>query len=100
MPRAEFFRKFGLFVFESFFDRDLCNQLQSAIRAGNPFAAAVGTWHGTDMVDREFRHVSEVHINAASSTLVKTRLRVLKSELERHFGLTLADCQDPQFLHY
>jgi SM-20-related protein len=100
MPTADFFRGFGLFVVESFFDRDLCSRLRADIHVGVPSAGTVGS-HGAEfVVDRDVRRVAQTKINDTSTALVKTRLMGLKPDLERHFGVALADCQAPQFLHY
>jgi predicted 2-oxoglutarate/Fe(II)-dependent dioxygenase YbiX len=89
-----------LFVVESFFDRDLCSRLRADMHAGVSSAATVGS-HGAEfVVDRDVRRVTQARINDASTVLVKTRLMGLKPDLERHFGIALADCQAPQFLHY
>jgi hypothetical protein len=74
MPTADFFRGFGLFVVESFFDRDLCSRLRADLHAGVSSAATVGS-HGAEfVVDRDVRRVTQARINDASTALVKTRL--------------------------
>jgi SM-20-related protein len=99
MPAASFFSTFGFFVVEDFFDRDLCSQLRAEIRAGISSVALVG--FGREfVVDRDFRRVSQVQVNDASTGLVRTRLISVRPDLERHFDVTLTDCQGPQFLHY
>jgi predicted 2-oxoglutarate/Fe(II)-dependent dioxygenase YbiX len=99
MPTASFFSKFGFFVVEDFFDRDLCGQLRADMRAGNSSVALVGS--GREFViDRQFRRVNQVEVNDVSTALVRTRLIGVKPDLERHFDVTLNDCQGPQFLHY
>jgi SM-20-related protein len=99
MPTADFFCKFGLFAVEGFFDRDLCGQLCADMRAGISSVALVGSGQEF-VVDRQFRSVAQVDVNAVSTALVRTRLMGVKHDLERHFGVALTDCQGPQFLHY
>ena len=99
MPTADFFCKFGLFAVEGFFDRDLCGQLRADMRAGISSVALVGSGREF-VVDRQFRSVAQVDVNAVSTALVRTRLMGVKHDLERHFGVALTDCQGPQFLHY
>src|SRR5262249_61569652 len=99
MPTADFFCKFGLFAVEGFFDRDLCSQLRAEMRAGISSVALVGTGREF-VVDRQFRSVNQVQVNDVSTALVRTRLIGVKPDLERHFDVTLTDCQGPQFLHY
>jgi len=100
MPTADFFRKFELFVVERFFDSDLCNQLRADMGAGVPSAGRVGSDGVEFVVDREIRRVTQSKVNDTSTALVKARLIGVKPDLERHFNLALADCQNPQFLHY
>src|SRR5262249_16652187 len=100
MPKANFFRGFGLFVVESFFDRDLCSRLRADMRAGALSPGTVGSPGGEYVVDRQVRRVNNALINDASTALVKARFMDIKSDLEQHFGLALAGCQEPQFLHY
>ena len=99
MPAASFFSKFGFFVVEDFFDRDLCSQLRADMRAGISSVALVGSGREF-VVDRQFRRVSQVEVNDVSTALVRTRLIDVKPDLERHFDVVLTDCQGPQFLHY
>jgi len=99
MPTADFFCKFGLFAVEGFFDRDLCSQLRAEMRAGISSVALVGSGREF-VVDRQFRSVNQVQVNDVSTALVRTRLIGVKPDLERHFDVTLTDCQGPQFLHY
>jgi SM-20-related protein len=99
MPTADFFCKFGLFAIEGFFDRDPCSQLCADVRAGISSVALVGSGREF-VVDRQFRSVNQVEVNDASTTLVRRRLTGVKPDLERHFNVTLTDCQGPQFLHY
>jgi SM-20-related protein len=96
MPTADFFRKFGLFAIEGFFNRDLCSQLCADVRAGSPSSGLIGS----GKVDREIRRVNKVKVNDVSTALVRRRLIDVKPDLERHFDTVLTDCQGPQFLHY
>jgi SM-20-related protein len=99
MPAASFFSKFGFFVVEDFFDGDLCSQLRTDMRTGISSVALVGSGREF-VVDRQFRSVNQVQVNNVSTALVRTRLIGVKRDLERHFDVTLTDCQGPQFLHY
>jgi SM-20-related protein len=99
MPTANFFCKFGLFAVEGFFDRDFCSQLRKDMRTGISSVALVGSGREF-VVDRQFRSVLQVDVNAVSTALVRTRLIDVKPDLERHFDVTVTDCQGPQFLHY
>jgi SM-20-related protein len=99
MPTADFFCKLGLFAVEGFFDRDLCRQLRADMRAGISSVGLVGSGRKF-IVDRQFRRVNQIDVNAVSTALVKTRLMGVKPDLELHFDVTLTGCQGPQFLHY
>jgi SM-20-related protein len=100
MPAASFFSKFGFFVIGGFFDHELCTRLRGEIRAGSASAATIGTEGPAFVVDRDVRSVNQVQVDYSSTALVKSRLMGVKPDLESHFGIALADCQRPQFLHY
>jgi SM-20-related protein len=46
------------------------------------------------------RSASRVAVSAETRESILRRLESARPELERHFGLALAECEEPQFLHY
>jgi SM-20-related protein len=100
MPKGDFFRRFGLFVIEEFFDLDLCRDIRAKVDQAAHAAATVGSGKPEFEVDKKVRSVSWASMDAPVVELVKSRLTDLTPDLDRHFSVTLASCQPPQFLHY
>jgi SM-20-related protein len=100
MPNADFFTNFGLFVAKDFFDAELRAELLSEARSAANTPATVGIKGDTYAVDESVRSTKLAEVSEATRSFVKERLLDLKPALERHFDMTLSDCQEPQFLVY
>jgi SM-20-related protein len=100
MPNADFFTNFGLFVAKDFFDAELRATLLSEVRSATDAPATVGIKGATYAVDESVRKTKWAEVSEATKSFVKERLLALKPALERHFDMTLSDCQEPQFLIY
>jgi SM-20-related protein len=97
MPSADFFRNLGLFVWEEFFDPAFCARLRSEM------SSASGEQAGIDedsRIDETVRKVLRMEPEEAAKLLVMERLLALKPKLEDHFQVSLADCEEPQYLMY
>ena len=90
----------GLFAIERFLDAATCAEIRLAIRNGHARAGTVGTKGSEFVVDRDYRSVNWVKVDAAVESLVTERLRNATGEVGRHYGLSLTDCEAPQFLCY
>ncbi len=100
MPRGDFFRRFGLFVIEEFFDRDLCRDIRAKVDQAAHAEATVGSEKPDFEVDRKVRSVSWAKVDPPVVELVKSRLADVTPDLDRHFATALGGFQPPQFLHY
>lgn len=100
MPKAEIFRRLGLFAVEGFADADMCGRLCAEMRSAAQAAATVRSPGGTFVVDESVRSVKWVSLADETTALVQSRLVDVKPAVEAHFGLVLTDCQVPQFLAY
>ena len=100
MPNADFFTNFGLFVAKDFFDAELRAELLSEAHSAANTPATVGIKGDTYAVDESLRSTKLAEVSEATRSFVKERLLDLKPALERHFDMTLSDCQEPQFLVY
>lgn len=100
MPRADFFRAFGLFVVEDFIEAELRTTLLTEVRSASRTPATVGAERDSYVIDEQVRKTTWADVSADTTSLVTSRLRGLLPALEQHFGLDLADCQVPQFLVY
>jgi SM-20-related protein len=72
---------------------DLRDELQRA--AGSPAALL-----GRDQAAPQVRRTTRAALPAATRERVTRLLMERKEAIERHFGLTLASCEEPQFLRY
>lgn len=100
MPNADFFTHFGLFAVKGFFDAELCAKLLSEVRSSASTPATVGIKGDTYAVDENVRRTKWAEVSAETTAFVEERLLALIPTLERHFDVTLTDCQEPQFLVY
>ena len=72
---------------------DLRDELQRA--AGSPAALL-----GQDQAAPQVRRTTRAALPAATRERVTQLLMERKEAIERHFGLTLVSCEEPQFLRY
>jgi len=100
MPPPVFFQKLGLFVLPDFLDPqskvELCRQLTTA---PSEKAIVVGL-NGAETINLDSRNVAICIVSKQTSALLQQRLLEIKPDLEKHFGVRLAGCEDPQFLNY
>lgn len=99
MPGADFFRRLGLFVVERFFDDESCAQFRSEIDAV-PCEKALVVQKGEELLNESVRRVKVAAVSKSTRSLVRSRLRELKTDIEQHFRVSLEDCESPQFLAY
>jgi SM-20-related protein len=101
MPKSDFFSRLGLFVRKEFFDAELCHRLRlEASSAQQRPALTYKGGMGTGMVDENFRRTKSVKVSKQTRLSVAQHLLAVKPALEKHFNLTLLDCQSPDFLLY
>ena len=89
---------FGLFVKEEFFDERMCNAITAEMCSGegNPATLYGSTKAIDERVRKSTRHTPTLHV----AQLVSQRLLECKSEVEKHFGVSLRCVEEPQFLRY
>jgi len=100
MPTAEFFTRFGLFVRKNFLAQELCTRCCSEMNAAAQAQATIAGPNETDVLDENIRKVKWADVPATSVSLVEARLLALIPTLERHFNVTLTECQPLSFLTY
>src|SRR5262245_57187045 len=101
MPGAEFFSRLGVFAARRFFDSELCRQFRSEIgSAARESATVVDGVTLRGRVKENVRKTKQVDVPLRSSVLVRGRMLALKPALETYFGLSLTDCEPPQFRVY
>ena len=100
MPTPIFFQRLGLFILPDFLDPQsrvcLCRQIAAAPVEE---ATVVGP-HGEQQVESGTRKVDCCILPKKTRIALEQRLLEIKPELEKHFGVRLADCEPPQYLIY
>ena len=100
MPPPFFFQKLGLFVLTDFLNSQDRNELCRQLTAAPSEKAIVIGLNGARILNLDSRNVDICHVSKESSALARQRLLEIKPDLEEHFGVRLADCEEPQFLNY
>lgn len=100
LPRAEFFALLGLFIVQDFLDTDTCARLLAEVRAAHKVPVAVTQAERGQTIDESWRKTRQVNVSATATALVKARLFGLLPRIESHFKLSIARCQEPEFLAY
>ncbi len=101
MPSASFFRNLGLFVDETFFDSAMCEYLCGQIsKASVEKGTITGSGEPEGVVDETRRKVLSANVDKETDSLVKEKLLQIKPSLEDHFGVSVSECQGPNFLRY
>jgi SM-20-related protein len=99
MPKAEFFSHFGFLHARNFLDAGTCERLRGEIRGATGTPATIFR-SGAGEVDEQVRKVTGGDVSSATRAVVVERLAAIKPDLERHFGVTLAEHEEPSFLRY
>jgi SM-20-related protein len=89
-----------LLEIRDFLDETACDALRAEMRevAGN--AATVRSQDGKGMVYAQVRKATRLTLPPATRERVTRLFAGRKEALERHFGLALGGCEEPQFLRY
>ena len=89
-----------LFVVPQFFDRSLRETILAELGTLAGISATVYGRNTTGLVDERTRKT--IRLNAADEIvqLVIARLWECKDAVEKHFSVTLKECEEPQFLRY
>lgn len=100
MPPPLFFQNLGLFVYSDFLKSqyriELCRHLTSAPSE----KAVVIDLNGVETINLGSRNVDICLVSKELTAPLLQRLLEIKPDLEKHFGMRLIDCEDPQYLNY
>ena len=81
-------------------DADACANLKDELTL-SPTTIAPVYIEGTEgTIHETIRKTTSLHPSAETVSDVHQRLLTMKSALETHFGISLNDCEPPQFLRY
>ena len=101
MPHSDFFARLGLFVVKDFYDAGSCASLRAeAAACEHEPVTVVDGYSFNERVKDHVRRTKEARVSKRARSLVRARLVELRPDIERHFGLALGGCEQPQFLVY
>src|SRR5215204_6028939 len=89
-----------LFVIEQFFEPSLCDVILAELKAAGGGAATVYGSTVSGAIDESVRKTFRVKPSNETVALVTQKLLACKEEVEKHFAVSLKECEDPQFLRY
>src|SRR5215211_6906244 len=91
---------FNLFLLRNFLDAGTCANLKAELVASPTTQAPVYIEGSEGLIHDTVRKTTSVHPSDEIFTDIHERLLLQKSALEQHFGVSLTDCERPQFLRY
>lgn len=100
MNTEELTASLELFLDGAFFDARECEALLAELRASGGGAATVYDRDAPGSVDERVRRAVRLKPPRETVELVRRRLDERRPALESHFRVTLAECEEPQFLRY
>src|SRR6476660_3816632 len=92
--------RFNVFTKRNFLDAQMCHDLIAEARAAPTTRAPVYIRGSDETIHETVRKTTSFHPSEATLAQVHERLLNEKSALEEHFGPSLSDCEQPQFLRY
>jgi SM-20-related protein len=90
----------SLFLLHGFLDAETCANLRQEGLVSPTTKAPVYLQGSPDNVHENVRKTTSFHPSAETVAAIHDKLSLQKSALESHFGLSLTDCEPPQFLLY
>ena len=89
-----------LFVVKQFFDPRVCAAIVAELKGAQCSAATVYGRSASGAVDEGVRKTLRLLPTKETVELVIRRLWECKAAVERHFAVSLRECENPQFLRY
>jgi SM-20-related protein len=100
MNTEELAESLELFLDREFFDARECEALLAELRSAGGGAASVYGRGESGSIDETMRRTARLSPARETVEFVRGRLNESRAALEEHFGVTLCDCEEPQFLRY
>ena len=88
------------FVVPQFIERRLCDAIVAELSAAAGSAASVYGSTSSGTIDEMVRRTVRVKPSQETVDLIVQKLLACKDAVEKHFDVTLNECEDPQFLRY
>lgn len=98
--QLELVNGFDLFVRREFFDQDTCKKLVAEMQLAKRMPATVYGSSLSGSVNENVRRTVRCTLSQRTVDYVMSRLLDYKPEVEKHFRITLSECEEPQFLRY
>jgi len=92
--------RYGLRLINNFLDDATCLNIIAAMHASEAKAATIHGYRDSAYVYDRIRKATRLELPPAITESVSKRLFDHKRTFERHFSLSLHDCENPQFLRY
>ena len=89
-----------VFTIKQFFEPLRCDAIVGEMKAAEGSAATVYGRNTSGSIDRNVRNTLRVVPSSETIELVTGRLLSCKGAVENHFGVSLNECENPQFLRY
>jgi SM-20-related protein len=89
-----------LFIVKDFLTPDTCSAIVAELKAAQGDAATVYGRTISGSVDRGIRQTLRLRPADNVVELIKTRLLAQQPAIEKHFGVNVSECEEPQFLRY
>ena len=100
MTRANTDSGFDLYMVRNFFDVETCAEFINELRRSPGGPATVYSRSELGSVDERVRKAARLAPSPETVERVRLRLLEYREEVAEHFGMSLADCEEPQFLRY
>lgn len=100
MPESDGPAHFNLFLLRNFLDPDSCASLRAELALAPTTQAPVYIEGAEGTIHETIRKTKSLHPATDTLWQIHERLSRQKSALENHFGTSLTDCEQPQFLRY
>jgi len=91
---------FNLFLLREFLDAKTCQDLIEEVSSSPTTQAPVYIQGSDGVIHEDVRKTSSLHPSEETITQLQHLLFAQKLALEAHFGISLTDCERPQFLRY
>jgi SM-20-related protein len=91
---------FDPFLLGDFFDARTCAALIAEMRAAHAAPATVYGQGADASIQARMRKVERITPRPETILYVRQRLLECRGRIEKHFGMQLGDCEEPQFLRY
>ena len=89
-----------LFLVRQFFEPHWCERIVAEMKTGPSGAATVYGHTHSGAIDERVRKTIRVTPTPATIASVVQRLWSCKAAIEKHFSVSVTECEEPQFLQY